>query len=357
MVRRTSVHPKWFGLTWVLALSLWMFAPGSWAAAVADAEPIVPSSLQVGAYYYPWYGHGGYHWNEGYIELPLLGEYSSRDSDTIGRHIAWARDHGIDFFAVSWWGLGDYTDLTLRNHYLRHPDATDVPIALLYEVRSSFRDRRIDFDDPYQRRILARDMATMANLYFDHPAYFRIDGKPVVFIYLTRIFIGDYAAAVEDVREAVAELGYDLFLIGDEVYWGTPQTERAQLFDAVTAYNMHTATLVEDDFEAFQAGVDQAYRRWREALSGLPQTRFIPKAMPGFDDSAVRPEVAHPRLVPSPERFRASLQLALEHVDPELPLLMITSFNEWHEDTQIEPSERYGEAYLEMLAKTLQAYR
>ena len=72
---------------------------------------------------------------------------------------------------------------------------------------------------------------------------------------------------------------------------------------------------------------------------------FIPDAQPGFDSLAVRPEeAAHvlPRaLGPRSSQtsvFAASLALAGALVDPSLELLTVTSWNEWNEDSQIEPT-------------------
>jgi hypothetical protein len=84
---------------------------------------------------------------------------------------------------------------------------------------------------------------------------------------------------------------------------------------------------------------------------------FFPNAMPGFNDWGVRPQEKHPRFYPSPERFRSFLDMALKYVDPRMPVLMVTSFNEWHEDTQVEPSGKYGEAYLKVLHDATEAAR
>jgi len=68
-----------------------------------------------------------------------------------------------------------------------------------------------------------------------------------------------------------------------------------------------------------------------------------PSITPGFNDKGVReghPPVSR-RLAPDKEPgslFRALLKSALERTDPSLGhLLFVTSWNKWHEDTQIEP--------------------
>jgi glycoprotein endo-alpha-1,2-mannosidase len=85
-------------------------------------------------------------------------------------------------------------------------------------------------------------------------------------------------------------------------------------------------------------------REWKK-LAQSKGCAFIPGTSPGFNDRGVRPEKDH---IPLSRRlnlnakegslFRAALQEARTLVDPQLDhLIMVNSFNEFHEDTQIEP--------------------
>ena len=46
--------------------------------------------------------------------------------------------------------------------------------------------------------------------------------------------------------------------------------------------------------------------------------------------------------------IRLSIGCTAEFVSPAQPFLLITSFNEWHEGTELEPSTEYGEMYLKL---------
>jgi hypothetical protein len=79
--------------------------------------------------------------------------------------------------------------------------------------------------------------------------------------------------------------------------------------------------------------------------------KFFPSCAPGFNDRAIRRRCEdHPVLPRRIEKdgdpaslFRATfVDTALRNLDPELPLTVITSFNEWHEDTQLEPTRGDG---------------
>src|SRR3546814_7654960 len=92
-------------------------------------------------------------------------------------------------------------------------------------------------------------MAQLADTYFGHPSYLRVDGRPVVILYLTRVLVGDVAGAMAEVRVMWRARGHDPYVIADEVFWNVtadlrpasfttrPQESRSPLFDAITSYN------------------------------------------------------------------------------------------------------------------------
>ncbi len=308
----------------------------------------------VGAYWYPWYGSDGRHWNEGYIGTPVLGRYSSADPMIINQQIDWATGHGIDFWAVSWWGPGSFEDGVIRSSFLGAELAEEIQFAVFYESlgRLEIRDGVIDVDDVGNRQTLIADMRYLASTYFDAPNYLHIDGRPVVFLYLTRIFVGDVAQAMEDVREIVREVtGEEVFIVGDEVYWHPPASSRVALFDGVTAYNMHTS--VPGIAQGFADKVISQYRVWAGASAEMGVT-FVPDVMPGFDDTAVRPGAGHPVIPRSGTLFTELLEASLDLASGQARMVMITSWNEWHEGTSIEPAEEFGFEYLELLKSTLE---
>lgn len=96
----------------------------------------------------------------------------------------------------------------------------------------------------------------------------------------------------------------------------------------------------------------------------LPQTRqnyfdakirgkgFIPTVMPGHHNIG-SPSI---RIRRTPEGFRYELERAKQLLDKEVKTLLITSFNEWLEATQIEPAREYGFSYLNIIREKLVGY-
>jgi hypothetical protein len=301
----------------------------------------------VGAYYYPWYGPDR-HWNEGYVHMPELGLYNSRSQDVIDQHIEWAYDHGIDFFLMSWWGPRSWEDVTIKNNFLRNPNASSTRFAILYESegRLGMVDETIDLDLPENRSTLFSDFDYLARNYFDEPGYLRIDGRPVVFLYLTRVFDGDVNGVMQELRDRMPD---GLYIIGDEVYWGSPYGMHfSDTYDAVTSYNMHTSLPWIND--NFPGRVEAQYDAWQARAESLG-IDFIPGILPGYDDTHVRPTEHHPVIPRSPDLLREMCEYSLDYGEPgdEYIDILVSTFNEWHEDTQVEPSQEEGGAYLNII--------
>lgn len=323
------------------------------AALLSGASAEEPTDTRVGAYYYPWYGESGRHWHHGYEGMgdgsgPALGEYDSRSSAVVRQHITWSREIGIDHWICSWWGPGSWEDETLLREVLPELDGVPVKFCLFYEAEGLLGldpERGIEFDER-KTESFAGHFRWMAERYFAHPAYLKIEDRPVVYLYLSRAFAGNHARALARARAACSARGFDLYLVGDEVYWHEPDPGRLRLFDAVTAYNLHGPPEFADlgDWSPFIEACDGVYQRWSAACRGVG-VDFIPGVMPGFDSREteggdrhyVIPRVLSPGQAPD-SFFAAMAKMARRHLGDRRPQVAITSFNEWHEGTQIEPS-------------------
>ena len=334
----------------------------------------------VGAYYYPWYSnnfHGGNYLRE-YLtpaQLPELGEYNDREPAVIAQHLAWSRQAGVDFWVASWWGAGSREDVTLLGTIFPHPDLGDFKIALFYETTGLTNDFT-NFSG------VGNDITYIATNYFGLPNYLHIDGKPVLFVYLTRVLSSMSAlqSTVDAMRTAATNAGFTIYIVGDEVFGGpSGDGSRFSMLDAVTNYDVYGSTGVNG--YAGQAAVNNYYAAqagWK-TLADTVNVAFIPAVSPGFNDKGVRPghEPLSRRLTVASDHgtlFRAMLEGAKPLAEPEIGhMMMVTSWNEWHEDTQIEPVasapatsddvsgtqaytrgldyEGYGERYLTILAE------
>ena len=307
------------------------------------------NNIWFGAYWYPWYGKDGWHWEEGYLGEPVLGEYDSSAREVINQQANWAKDSGLSFFVASWWGIDTYEDRVIKDAIHEYSTDSDFKYAILYESTGllDLQNGWIELSNSNNQAKFLSDFKYLAEKYFPLPGYLRINERPVVFIYLTRIFTGDIAKVMGEVRSAIIDsTGENPYLIGDEVYWHSPVASRISPYDGVTAYNMHTS--VPGIAVNFPSKVEAVYSEWKKITDDIG-VAFIPDVLPGFDDTAVRPEANHPIIERTPDQFKEQLISAVKLASGEQRMVVVTSWNEWHEYTSIEPSQEFGQNYLDIL--------
>jgi hypothetical protein len=320
------------------------------------------------AFYYPWYGNpdfgsGWVHWDQtgSYPPVnissdyyPLLGAYSAIDPAVVAQHMAWLRETGIGVIASSWWGRDTYEDRSL-------PLILDM--AARYGIQVAFHI------EPYGGRTalsVFTDIVYLYENYGDHPAFFRStdrsrwsdDDRPKGLFFLwssqqphagTEYVQSEYW---RDTVDAVHELEDGGLVIAD-----TPDGAWIDggHFDGLYQY----ATLeVNPDFG------------WARTLP--PGAWYIPSVMPGFLAKRIGYEASTFTPRHRGETYRNQWAAALgTGIEPKM--VTITSFNEWHEGTQIEPAARnatrsngdpyvgYGalgqEGYLDLTAELAAAYQ
>jgi glycoprotein endo-alpha-1,2-mannosidase len=318
----------------------------------AAAEATADRPL-VGAHYHLWYPSN---FDQGFLrprlvppQEPAMGRYSSAEPAVAEQQIAWASAHGVDFFTIDWWPTRPEQNENAMRGFMQAENIGDISFAVFYETWDlGFVETQEA--TPMTPAVIDRfvaDMDDLATRFFDHPSYLRIGGRPVVILYLSRTMTGDVAGAIALARERLRASGHDVFFVGDEVFWRPLNPDRMRLFDAITAYNLYEHE--KQEHRGYPADTSiipdqiELYRRHAEAVDG--QVPVVPAVLPGYNDRGVRPSLGHyaiPRRWSAADPEGSTLRqmitlLARPLVDPRAPMLFVTSWNEWNEDTAIEP--------------------
>lgn len=295
--------------------------------------------MRIGAYYYPWYGMNWLGRTKRRLDPPVLGHYNNvQYGDVLVQHMKMMKHAGIDFASISW-----DPRATQYEQVLDAAEEEGIKVTVFYESlsRATGKNEKVTKDDVED--ILA-DMRQLApDLKED--CWLRIGGKPVVMIYVTRNY-EDPDGAFSGIREILG----DVFLVGDEVFWKSVKPERIRHFDAVTSYNWYQPGRFGGDTDAqvcnsFLANIREAVEDNLEILNKL-EVSYWPVAMPGYDDTRVRPQAKHP---PIPRLEGEFFKRSLADAGSVGDTIMVTSFNEWFEDTQLEPALSYESKYLDIL--------
>jgi hypothetical protein len=279
-----------------LLVCVFALAPAAGARAPQQARPVA-------IFYYPWYGtpafDGAYqHWQQnghrppGDIAssyYPARGVYSSSDPKVVGAQMSEIARAGVGEVVVSWWGRGSPEDERLRG-MLRAARAHGLVVAAHLE--------------PYGGRTVAGTASDIA--------YLRTLGVRDFFVYHATDFS---AAQWKPVTSSLS---------GVRLFAQTPLAGFAKNGGFQGIYTYDTLTYGGRTFARVCA---EAHRQ------GL---LCAPSVGPGF---SARRATGDRRSVPrrGGRTYDAMWRAALK---ARADLATITSYNEWHEGTQIEPARR-----------------
>jgi len=303
---------------------------------------------------------------------PLLGDYWSEDPEVVEQQIEWAVEYGVDAFSIEWDSpnedsLGIPMERIMDEVLLVAPNIHKIRWCIFYDFNLRlhfFEDQGVDisqtpnFNQQIVRETFVNDFVHFATKYFHHPQYLRIDERPVVYIWATHGFRGDPTSAVLEARQRVAELGYDVYIVGDEVCYGCLNRAKASLFDATSTFtflipgvNYYSLT----DVGVAAEKTDIAFSWWREKIADMTVTgreesvNFQPGWAPQYDESYYIDY--KPIYVPanSKEQVTQIAEVTRDHAQPageeKLKLIWLNTWNNWAETTTVEPTIDQGPKY------------
>jgi glycoprotein endo-alpha-1,2-mannosidase len=261
------------------------------------------AGVRVSAFYYPWYGtpaHDGafQHWAQhGHVPpndiaaayFPLRGLYSSADRVVIAQQMDELRAAGVEEVATSWWGRGSPEDDRLAA-VAGAAKADGLKVAAHLE--------------PYDGRTVASTVADVA--------YLRSFGIRTFYVYRPLdLPVADWVAAKAALHAGGSTLFAQTALVG---------AAAADGFDGVYTYDIVVY------------GADKFHRLCAQAHA--QNLQCAPSVGPGYDArrGSGDPTVKRRR---NGKTYDSMWKMAIaSHADR----VTITSYNEWHEGTQIEPA-------------------
>jgi len=289
----------------------------------AHAATPAPNPTPVLAYYYIWFNPSS--WNRAKIDTPLLGRYSSDDATVMRQHIRWAKAAGIDGFLVSWKStpildqrLAELRGVAAQEHF---------KLGIVYQGLD-FHRRPLPVDT------VEHDLEGFAAQYGDDPV-FRIFDRPLV------VWSGTWMFSADQILQATLHVHDKLMVLGSAKNIADYQRIHAQ---------------VDGDAYYWSSVDPQSNVRYAQKLGGMAQAVhatggvWIPPAAPGFDARLIGGEKAVERK--GAATLRAEFAAA-EAASPDA--IGLISWNEFSENTYVEPSRKYGSTALATVAELLHA--
>jgi hypothetical protein len=296
--------------------------------------PVQPLVL---AHFYPWYTLDT--WRDPRMADQPARLYSTDDTADVSRLVQQALSAGIDAFVSSWleWppGAGDPSDRSMRV-LLDAARPTRLKVCVYTESFTANPESAWSTADP---RTMERWLADIVDRYGADPAYLKVDGRPVVFIYAASLIeLEDWAGVIARLRAS----GRNPLLVADFF-----ESRLIEVFDG--QYRYSTVSLSADDLlDVYQ------HQSLRARTFGLLQPAdwrriWAASVTPGSDDTRLTERDTHQ--VIDRDGGRLYDRQWSTAIDTGADWVIVTSWNEWWENTEVEPSRRYGATYLDATRK------
>ncbi|MGH2520944.1 MAG: LysM peptidoglycan-binding domain-containing protein [Anaerolineales bacterium] len=279
--------------------------------------------------YMMWYGSGTFDGRQTW-DVPRDGAYNSDDYGTIQRHVSQAQQACLNGFAAHWYGPQEGRTTHNFNQLLSASAGTGLRHAVVIQTNI--------LPSASETMIIDAIKHVLDN-WAQNPNYLRLGGKPaILFTDMPRPWGSDAALEGWARIRAAADPNHSAIWMAE----GLSPTYNP-LFDGLYVYRI-------DHRDYPQSWLKQA--RWANGLRAVERRGDLPigglyfadTIAPGFDDTRAAAAGSDLRS-PAPS-------FARDRRDGG-DFLLVKSFNEWIEGTQIEPGSTYGDWYLNLTCHDL----
>ncbi|NXG90949.1 MANEA mannosidase, partial [Stercorarius parasiticus] len=292
---------------------------------------------------------------------PELGSYSSKDPSVIEAHMKQMRSASTGVIVLSWYppGMAD-----------ENGEPTDDLVPVILDYAHKYNLKVAFHIEPYKDRddrSMYHNVKYIIDKYGGHPAFYRYKTSTGRFLPMFYVY---------DSYVTIPEIWANLLTVsGSQTIRNTPYDA---LFIALLVEERHKHDIHRSGFDGMYTyfatngfSYGSSHHNWAslKAFCDSNNLMFIPSVGPGYIDTSIRPWNNHnTRNRVNGKYYETAFSAALL-VRPEI--ISITSFNEWHEGTQIEKAipKRTGQVvyldykphkpnvYLELTQKWSEKYR
>ncbi len=279
---------------------------------------------------------------------PLLGYYDEANPECVDWQIKWARENGINCFLVDWyWCKGDQILTHWFEAYRKARYRDQLQVAIMWANHNPPGNHSLEDWRNVTREWIDR--------YFNFPGYYKIDGKPAVFIWNPKLIREDLGssqavhALFEESYKMAREAGYEgISFVAMSNHESPGQAEILLAEGYVGATNYHefgtaTETALSMTELRYSDVAATAPGTWvkRDELCG--KLNYYPVVDSGWDP---RPWHGNKSMIVrgrNTELFGDLLKQAKAFAtDKHKPFIVLGPANEWGEGSYLEPCTEYG---------------
>ncbi|HSX10781.1 MAG TPA: glycosyltransferase [Chlamydiales bacterium] len=301
------------------------------------------ASVLFGIQYFAWYGDGfgAAHWNDNpksgrVSEIPILGYYSSAKGETIHAHLDLFEQMGLDFVIlnlhVDQAGVNQLELMGIQ-HVFEIAQKRNSSLKFAIQLCPYVTDSVKDVMDIV--KLISKDFKS-------HSHYFHLGGKPVLFWFWAGILDGN-----KTLISQLAQVSSSFSNIAASLRLFHPVDESKLTFDFFEGMV---------PFSPLELAAEENWHKiwtlaYQNAKSAGMQYRGVTLS-PGYDDTFLDDEfrVGNPyRSMPRQEgkTYRACFDFVDQLIEKP-DLVMISTFNEYHENSHIEPTTHHRNKYIDL---------
>ena len=289
--------------------------------------------MRIGAYFYPWYNQD--HWDASpQVETPIFGKYYSDNHDLIGYQLALLKLAGIDFAIIQYspssvWS-GDLMRATTAKIFAM---AADYELKLSFLLDGADVPANVQYSTEHDQFQLFAALTEEIGLYQGAEVFeLGPDGRPLLF------------AFAPSARDAVR-----LRKQFPEYFWRFPIFHGKRWSHRVR--DPREKVLSASIFPWGEIALRRSFRSVLEPLGFIPfWTQFdqhrvfgdFAAVNPGYDDRALKRGNDVVPVVERRDGAEFARQLGIGGAEGSRKYLLVYSWNEYFEQTQIEPTDAEG---------------
>nr|CAG4718666.1 unnamed protein product [Naegleria fowleri] len=255
--------------------------------------------------------------------FPSRGAYSSTDRETVLEQFKEIRKANVHVIVLSWWGVLEADE---------NGSNTEIITPFIMKCAEEVGLQVIFHMEPYAKRSaesIKRDVMYVIDTYGKSSAFFKFNGKPLFYFYDSYILSSEEWRKIlsPESSQTLRNTPYDAIFIGLYLNSAMRNTLKESNFDGFYTY-----------FAADRFTEGSTSSNWKEINEWASSNYllFIPSVAPGYIDEKIRPwNSANTKPRNDGKYYENMFNTALS-LTPLPSFITITSYNEWHEGTQIE---------------------
>ncbi len=295
---------------------------------------------------------------------PVVGKYGMSngvvDPTVMTQQIADAGKAKLDFFVFSFRSFNlDYNnfkfDSTVIQSFLNVNGSMKFALSYTWDAGKYGLTTATPLEgNPTKLAQFLDDVQRLSGL-FSNSNYMKVGGKILLLIRNAQVlYSNDNPSIYKSLRDQLSAKGFQAYIVGMQDAWTPPARYPFRFKGCVDAiyHDSYSKVSSWDRYYLLPQTMDQAWIYSKKYFSDNYSVDYIPNISPAFNPKINNPTTTNP-VFPRGDTgvalFKTLCNVAKKNVSTTTRLVLIDSFNDWANGTELEPATTYGDTYLNIV--------